>query len=313
MRAPDPRDPRRPGRVYDEEVRREGALWHDGALTEIVEARSGPAFLEVSDRGGGCAESRVFLQHVPGYRERKQPPERIRIRIPTCKATLSDTREVSAGEFYEHVVREDGVPGVDRLATLPGFAIDRTEVTRGAFAVYAQHEHLTGDAAAPAAYLKTDPADEPWLPAVGVTYFTAGSYCAFMGKELPTIQEWQKAFRGGLRIDGAENPAPRRITPWIAATSPRPANLKPAGGRGAPARVGAYTEDRSTYGVVDLAGNVAEWSASPSHLPDLRHVLGGAWTVPTELHSERISWQNARADLDLAYDVGFRCVNRTSR
>jgi eukaryotic-like serine/threonine-protein kinase len=313
LRAVDPDDPRRPGRVYgDGDVRRGVARRDRAAIVELVEARSGPAFLEIDGRGE-CAPSRLFLQHVPGYAERRLPYYRIRVAVPTCQASTADAVEIAAGAFHRNVNRGDGTPPYDELASGPAFAIDRTEVTRGAFAIYEQMDQLTGDdAAAPDDFLSHGSGSREAMPIVGVNYRTAINYCAFHGKTLPTIDQWQKAFRGGLEIGGQPNPHPLRDTPWHITAAERPANLKPRDGTGAAAPVGSYAADTSPYGIVDLAGNVAEWSASPANEPRLRAVLGGGWGTPVEQHAERIVWRNSRAEIAISYEIGFRCVSRST-
>lgn len=310
--AVDPDDPRKPGRRYgDGDVRRGAARWDGARLVEVVEARSGPAYLEIEGRGGSCGSTRMYLQHVPGYAERNVPYRQLRISVPTCEASMADMVAISEGEFYRNINHEDGTAPADELASLPAFAIDRTEVTRGAFGIYERMNHLTGrDVAAPDDFLKLGQSAREALPIVGVTYYTAMNYCAYHGKTLPTIDQWQKAFRGGVAVDGEPNPEPRRPTPWLTASVvDRAANLKPPSGTGAPAPVGSYPADISPYGVVDLAGNVAEWSASPANEPRLRAVLGGSWGIPGDRQSDRITWRNARPEIAISYEIGFRCVS----
>lgn len=152
----------------------------------------------------------------------------------------------------------------------------------------------------------------PSLPAVGFGYLTARDYCRYLGKHLPEVDQWQKAFRGGLDRFPADDVRARRTTVWFAPVSPRPANLAYAYPVLAPiAPVGSFPEDTSPVGVIDLAGNVSEWSATPSVDPrflGLRIVLGANWgSPPTEGH-HLISWRNARADLTAEFGIGVRCV-----
>jgi formylglycine-generating enzyme required for sulfatase activity len=316
LRAVDPDDRHKPGRFYtDGDLRRGVPGWDAVALIEVVEARSGPAYLEVSGRGGGCAGSLLYLQHIPGYAERQVPPWRLRISVPTCQASTADMVEIPAGEFYRNVNQGGEATPRDELASLRAFAIDRTEVTRGAFASYERMNRLTGgDSAAPDDYLERLEGGAPrqTLPIVGVSYHTAMSYCQYHGKTLPTIDQWQKAFRGGLSIGDRPNTDPRRMTPWLATAVARPTNLRPRSGTGAPAPVGSYPADASPYGVVDLAGNVAEWSLSPANEPRLRAVLGGSWNIPVDQQSDRITWRNSRAEIAISYEIGFRCTSRGS-
>jgi formylglycine-generating enzyme required for sulfatase activity len=127
-----------------------------------------------------------------------------------------------------------------------------------------------------------------------------------MGKEPPTPEQWQKAMRGGLMLGGAPNTDPKRTWPWSQATSKHPANFAGADD-GVPdlAPVGSFPDDTSPYGVVDLAGNVSEWSQTDS--PDmrgLRIVLGANWGTPPE----QADWRNQRPDRYLDFATGIRCV-----
>ena len=301
LRAPASADPRIPDRTYGLDDLHHGLpVWAHGVLVETIEVRSGPAFLEI-DRGP-CNHARVFLQHVPGFRERASPPQRLRIPVPTCAASSAADVAIEAGPFYRNRLQEK--ESVDELADLPAFAIDRHEVTRAAFQLYENLSILTGDTAAPADYLDLDETDLGSTPIVGVTASVASDFCAFHGKALPTRDQWQKAFRGGITVGGQQNPNPTRLTTWMEQHTSPPANVD----TDKPARVGMYRDDVSPYGVVDLAGNVEEWTASPADQKRLRMVLGGSWSTPREKHPELITWRNARADAGLAYDIGIRCV-----
>jgi formylglycine-generating enzyme required for sulfatase activity len=310
--AVDAADPHAPGRPYGAgDLRRGGPRLAGASLRERVEARSGPALLEVRGRGGACAPSWVRLRHLPGYDERAPAaPPALRVAVPTCQASGAGSVAVPAGEFFRNV--DGGGRIVDEPAALPAFAIDRTEVTRAAFGQYAALEPLTGDAAAPAPHLRPGRPGEGRLPVVGVNFFTARNYCRFMGKDLPSVDQWQKALRGGASLGGEANPAPGRLTPWAAARSAHPANLDDAGdGHDDLAPVGAFLDDASPYGVADLAGNVSEWSldrAPSGPWRGLRLVLGGNWDLAPALNSHLVTWRNTRPDRYLDFAIGLRCV-----
>ncbi|MCE9572001.1 MAG: protein kinase [Deltaproteobacteria bacterium] len=313
LHAIDARDPRAPGRLFtDDDLRRGDAAWRRGALVERVEARSGPAFLEIA-RGPDCGPSWIYLQRLPGFTERNAAaPAKVHVRVPTCAASRADMIAIPAGPFIANVDREDGSGADDTLRVLPAFAIDRTEVTRGAFAIYEAMRALTGDVAAPASYLHLDRPGGERLPIVGVKLDVARRYCQYLGGDLPTTDQWQKTYRGGLVIDGLPNTQPLREEPWVTA-APHPANLAPETGHGDIAPVASFLDDRSPYGVMDLAGNVSEWSLTPAlggELRGLRTLLGGNWDMPASVGFQRVTLRNTRADGYFDFEIGFRCVTQ---
>jgi len=211
--------------------------------------------------------------------------------------------EIPEGESYY------GLEGPDILVHLAPFSIDRTEVTRGAFNAYGSLEAATGDEAAHTSYLDLERPGKERLPVVGVNAFTAANYCRFMGKELPAVEQWEKAVRGGITVNGALNPDPKRETPWSKTTSKHPRNIM-GEEDGFPnlAPVGSFVEDTSPYGVVDLGGNVSEWSRTKVDTPEmrgLRYVMGANWFSPPE-HAD---WWNMRPDRYLDFAIGIRCVS----
>ncbi len=156
---------------------------------------------------------------------------------------------------------------------------------------------------------------DPRLPVTGVTWHEAADYCAFAGGRLPTAEEWERAARG---------PNGRRY-PWGDRFHPRAANLGASGGRPSPADgalglrpVDAFAADRTPEGVVGLAGNVAEWTATA--VPDVRPVSGagplpaargvvvkgGSWRSPA-WQARGAAW-TGRLPGQAYEDVGVRCA-----
>jgi formylglycine-generating enzyme required for sulfatase activity len=220
--------------------------------------------------------------------------------------------EIPAGPFYRNPGALDTHEADrDELVALPPYLIDRTEVTRGAFALYGALEPLTGEAAARTSYLDFDRHGGDRLPVVGVNAFTAASYCAFLGKALPSQDQWQKALRGGLTVNEQENPAPKRRTPWVTAQSKHPMNIDGEDEFPNLAPVGSFPDDASPYGLVDMAGNVSEWSRTEvgaGGMRGLRFVLGAHWGVP----QEHAYLRNTRPERYLDFSIGIRCVREPS-
>jgi len=173
---------------------------------------------------------------------------------------------VPAGEFKmgsgpdEAWVNED--EGPQRVVNLPAFFIDQLEVTNRE---YKQFIDATGWPA-PQSWTKNQyPENADFVPVTSVTWWDATAYARWAKKRLPTEAEWEKAARG---VDG-------RRYPWGDEFKAECANndrdLLPGGTKVAGA---------SPFGVLDMAGNAAEWTASAYELyprpgADLPREFGG--------------------------------------
>jgi formylglycine-generating enzyme required for sulfatase activity len=87
-------------------------------------------------------------------------------------------------------------------------------------------------------------------PVSHIAYEDALAFCAWSKTRLPTEAEWEKAARG----------TSGRVYAW--------GDKKDAGCNcnmilGDTSRVGAYPDATSPYGLLDVAGNVWEWTSSP--------------------------------------------------
>jgi len=103
----------------------------------------------------------------------------------------------------------------------------------------------------------------PRHPVVHVTCGDAEAYAAWLGKRLPTEAEWERAARGGLEARsyawGDElEPGGRHMANVWQGSFPH-ANSR-ADGHAGTSPVGSYAPNG--YGLVDMIGNVWEWTAS---------------------------------------------------
>ncbi len=125
-------------------------------------------------------------------------------------------------------------------------------------------------------------------PVVSVTKADAAAFCSWVGGRLPSEQEWEKAARG---TDG-------RRYPWGNELDLAKANLNSKG----PKAVGSYDEGGSPYAILDMAGNVAEFTSD-------NVIRGGSWKNPP--HQGRTTQRSTGAWLTqdfTNFDLGFRCV-----
>lgn len=237
---------------------------------------------------------------MPAMPETEEPRTRIidgmvMVHIPAGEFLMGDDESAFAPEKPAHLVYLDE------------YWIDRTEVTNAQYRACVEaevcpeptfwwNEELNGD-------------EQPVL----VPWDDADAYCTWVGARLPTEAEWEKAVRG---LDG-------RRWPWGNEFEANRANLSgDEDGYGGTAPVGSFPDDVSPYGLLDAAGNAAEWvsdwfdvqyyATSPARNP----------TGPTggEQRVHRAPAANggggpekcrcvARYGVDPGWEYGFRCVS----
>lgn len=135
-------------------------------------------------------------------------------------------------------------------------------------------------------------------PATHVTWYEAQEYARWIGKELPTEEEWEKAARG---TDG-------RRFPWGEEWEPARCNTRLSGYGGTTA-VDRFPSGVSPYGCYDMSGNVWEWTSTWLNDERKQKILkGGSWSKYGILPW---CWYRFNYEPDSGYsNVGFRCVRR---
>lgn len=197
---------------------------------------------------------------------------------------------------------------------LDAFWIDKTEVTNGMYAECVKARkcnspHSYGSWRRSSYYGSTIFSN---YPVIFVSWTDAKDYCTWVGGQLPTEAQWEKAARG---TDG-------RQFPW--------GNDDPSGLVGFlnyhgqdTTEVGTYPNGASPYGALDMAGNVSEWVAdwfsdsyysnparsNPSG-PDsgqYRVWRGGSW-ANTSADWIRTYSRTGNLPTDYGSGLGFRCA-----
>lgn len=191
-----------------------------------------------------------------------------------------------------------------------GLAFERYEVTNRRYALCVR----SGRCTAPFPQFSTyfDPAAQN-LPVSGVDAASAQVFCQWMGRRLPTVQEWQQAAtQNGTQPWpwGSEPPDPDRAN--LEYDEPRE-----------PEPVGIYADGDSPEGIHDLIGNVWEWTSTAWE--DSSDKIGAAWSgdvadLPARLIVAGGGYMTAPGDLldepkfttaDSGFrdpEIGFRCV-----
>ena len=218
--------------------------------------------------------------------------------------------EIPGGPFTMGADDMDPKEAPGHTVDLPTFYIDRFEVTNNNFARFAAATGYETDVEKAGAN-KTwrsfyDPSRENH-PVVKVSFNDAQALCEWMGKRLPTEEEWEKAARG---TDG-------RQFPWGDIWDTSRTNVRLSGLRGT-AAVGSFSGGASPYGAEDMAGNVGEWTTSPfvgypgstyddpQYDPEAHITRGGGWF--DDQGQVRASARNAALSQTANDDLGFRCV-----
>lgn len=174
---------------------------------------------------------------------------------------------IPAGPFTmgTDLERADPQNGPAHSVDLPAYKMDKYLVTN---AQYARFVAATGYRAPLDWKNGKIPKGMELHPVTMVTWADAKAYAKWAGKRLPSEAEWEKAARG---TDG-------RRWPW--GNKMDPARLNTYYTVGSTTPVTKYPNGASPYGLLDMAGNVNEWTSS-----------------------DFLPYQGSKASLDL-FDVG---------
>lgn len=204
------------------------------------------------------------------------------------------------------------------LEELPGFRIDLMPVTQAEYAEFvaskqAQPPRIDAKGWVDQGFVQdyatverfnwpdsTPPVGRADHPVVLVTWAEADQYCKWRGKlagqerRLPTAEEYEKAARGEHGF----------VYPWGNTFDAEKLNSAVNGPHDT-TPVGQFVVGASPYGVLELAGNVFEWTSSEA--PDgQRIVKGSAWEDYAGFG--RGASAHGRAPTVRHVIIGFRCA-----
>jgi formylglycine-generating enzyme len=178
-------------------------------------------------------------------------------------------------------------------ATVAPFAIDSLEVTEQRFAA----------CIAAGACAAVTLSGEPGRAVARVTLAEADAFCRSAGGALPSKDQLAFAAAGktGRRYAWGDTGAVCRRGAWGLVDGPC------ASGAVAPEIAGAHPDGASPEGVLDLAGNVAEWSQVDPPGALVAEVRGGSFADGTA--GALRSWQRRLVPVETrSAEIGFRCA-----
>lgn len=191
-----------------------------------------------------------------------------------------------------------------RNVTLAPFWLDVTEVTAGAYRACVVAGKCTDEGLACDEIHPVDTYRRPGKenhPINCVNQVQAMAYCAFVGKRLPTADEWEWAARGttrGSTYPWGEAPPDKQLC-WKRCNDNAPYRCRGT------CRVHSLPWGDSPQGIADLAGNVSEWTTSS--MPGRVSVHGGDW-METNPVAAKAGVSDATSSTYHAPGNGFRCA-----
>lgn len=192
---------------------------------------------------------------------------------------------------------------------LESFLLDAYEVTNRQYGEFLkslsesrQQSPLHGDdpqERVPAAWKDTD-FNQPDQPVVGVDWHDATAYCRWLGKRLPTADEWERAARG---VEG-------RFYPWGDTFERGRCNTAESSRNASTEAVGSNVDCKSPEGVYDMVGNADEWTSTKGQMQsgaEARIVRGGSWAENGEVRGLGFLKLLGEPEYQ-GKELGFRCA-----
>lgn len=251
------------------------------------------------------------LLSFPSYADNAQPNNtQPAAQLPKTRINPKDGAEmilIPAGEFPMGDIRP-GKP--QHIITLDDYYIYKNDVTVAQYRKFcvATGRQMPG---APSFGWHDD------HPMIIISWDDANAYAQWVGAVLPTEAQWEKAARG---TDG-------RLYPWGNDWDETKCHCSKVIGGDAKqtAPVGSFPTGASPYGILDMAGNVAQWCAdwydenyfqnAPAHNPSgptdgkARAVRGSTWIDCATRNWSMLTTSRGQNDpTKPSGRIGFRCV-----
>ena len=245
----------------------------------------------------------------------------IQIRTTTRETDGMEMVYVPAGEFEMGSNNGESDEKPVHTVDLDAYWIDKYEVSNAQYALCV----AGGDCTKPSqteSYTRSYYYGNPEYdnhPVIYVSWHQARDYCQWVGGDLPTEAQWEKAARGtdGRTYPWGDESPTCQLTNFNQGTYENPSYCV-----GDTSPVTDYEGGASPYGALNMAGNVWEWvrdwydidyySYSPAENPTgttsggYRVLRGGSW-----IDYSRGIWAANRGYInpsDASDDFGFRCV-----
>jgi serine/threonine-protein kinase len=229
----------------------------------------------------------------------------------SCKEVPEGMVLIPAGEFIYGYDYSDASCRPQDKYTLKAFYIDKYPVTNVMYRRFIKETnrkvpYMEGSETEIYNWSQTTknyPPGKANHPVVMVSWFEAMEYAKWAKKRLPTELEWEKAARG---TDG-------RLYPWGDKWENGKANCN-VGGPGSTSPKDEFMGDRSPYGVMDMAGNIKEWT-DDFYYPypykgekkgKMKVIRGGSWSEHPNFSFTYL--RNRNLPHYKANNMGFRCA-----
>ncbi|MFC7756491.1 formylglycine-generating enzyme family protein [Tsukamurella soli] len=276
-----------------------------------------------------------FTMGATGFYPDESPPHRMRVapfaieREPVTNARFA--RFVDATGYVtiaERPLDPALYPGVAASDLAPGALVFRPTSGPVGLGDWRQWWHWVPGAnwRSPAG---PDSTIEPDHPVVQVAYADAAAYAAWVGRRLPTEAEWEYAARGGRATTYPWGDEVRLVGRLMANTWQGRFPYRNDGAAGWVGTSPVGTFPPNDFGLVDMIGNVWEWTATPystsrrpagAHAccspesaaadPNLRKTLKGGshLCAPEYCHRYRPAARSPQSPDTSTTHIGFRCA-----